>query len=101
MGMQQYVTFGIIDSFTSTLVRRVPPPVPPGRDPLSQTFTVDETGMFLSSIDLFFATKDASVPVTVQIREVELGTPTNQVVSDFAEVEFRSNSIRFLMVNQL
>ena len=84
-GDAQYVTFGIIDSFTSTLVRRVPPPRPPG-DPLSQTFTVDETGMFLSSIDLFFATKDANVPVTVQLREVELGTPTNQVVSDFAEV---------------
>ena len=84
-GDATYVTFGIIDSFTSTLVRRVPPPRPPG-DPLSQTFTVDETGMFLSSIDLFFATKDDNVPVTVQIREVELGTPTNQVVSDFAEV---------------
>ena len=83
-GDARYVTFGVIDSFTSTLVRRVPPPR--RRDPLSQTFTVDETGMFLSSLDIFFATKDDNVPVTIQIREVELGTPTNQVISDFAEV---------------
>ena len=48
-GDATYVTFGVIDSFTSTLVRRVPPP-PRRRDPLSQTFTVDETGMFLSCL---------------------------------------------------
>ena len=88
-GDARYITNGIIETFTlTTVVRRLPPPPPPNDDddPLAQSFTVDETGMFLSSLDLFFAAKDDNVPVTIQIRNVELGTPTNQLVTDFAEV---------------
>ena len=86
-GQARYTTSGIINTFTTTttIVRRPPPPVPPG-DPLAQSFVVDETGMFLSSLDLYFATKDNNIPITVQIRDVELGTPTNQVVQTYAEV---------------
>ena len=94
-GDARYVTNGIINTFTSTttIVRRPPPPPAPiiirqrRRDPLAQSFTVDETGMFLSSLDLFFFEKDDNVPLTVQIRTVELGTPTNDLVYDFAEVD--------------
>ena len=89
-GDARYVTNGIIETFTlTTVVRRLPPPPPPvvnPIDPLAQSFTVDETGMFLSSLDLFFAAKDDNVPVTIQIRNVELGTPTSQLVTDYAEV---------------
>jgi len=88
-GDARYVTNGILQTITeTTVVRRLPPPPPPvvNVDPLAQSFTVDETGMFLSSLDLFFATKDDNVPVTIQIRNVELGTPTNQLVADYAEV---------------
>jgi hypothetical protein len=60
-------------------------------DPLAQTFTVgnnpgesgsdilsveDTNGCFLTSVDLFFANKDSIAPLTVEIRTVELGTPT-------------------------
>ena len=60
-------------------------------DPLAQTFTVgrdieapdfsgdndDDNGVFLTEVDLFFASKPAgNEPVTVEIRSVELGTPT-------------------------
>lgn len=64
-----------------------PPPAapawnpPPGRDPLAQSFFIDtEGGIFATSIDLYFYTKDNSVPVTVDIRTVENGNPTSVVV---------------------
>ena len=86
-GNANYSTSGSINQFTTTTtITRLPPPPAPRRDPLAQSFTVDETGMFLSSLDLYFAEKDDQIPVTVQIRTVELGTPTGQVVNDFAEV---------------
>jgi len=77
-------------------VVRIPPPPPPpappapprprGGDPLAQTFFVDDlTGIYLSKIDLFFQSKAANFPVTVQIRETRLGTPTN-IVLPFSEV---------------
>ena len=32
-----------------------PPPPPPGNDPLAQTFFVDdETGVFITKVDVFF-----------------------------------------------
>ena len=50
-------------------------------DPLAETFLVSETGgVFLSSVDLYFATKDANIPVRVSIRTVENGIPTQIVV---------------------
>ena len=55
-----------------------------GIDPLSQTFKVDENGAFLTSVDLFFATKDPNENLTVEIRTTEFGTPTTQLVQDFA-----------------
>jgi hypothetical protein len=65
-------------------------------DPLAQTFTVggnigqapyatgsseDNYGCFLTAVDLFFANKDSgNCPVNVEIRTVELGTPTRNVL---------------------
>ena len=50
-----------------------------GLDPLCQNFYVDEircpNGLFLSSIDLFFATKDSSIPVSIRIRPTVNGYP--------------------------
>ena len=57
-----------------------------GIDPLSQTFKVDEDGAFLTSVDLFFARKDPNENISVEIRTTELGTPTTQLVQDFARV---------------
>ena len=69
-----------ISSANATFVSRgefVPPPPPPRRrDPLAQTFIVsEESGIFPSSVDVYFATKDASIPVTLEIREVVNGYP--------------------------
>jgi hypothetical protein len=48
--------------------------------PLAQTFYIDNTnypeGIFLSKADLFFATKDPTLPLTVQIRDTSNGYPS-------------------------
>ena len=45
-------------------------------DPLAQTFTIDdENGIIPSSVDIYFASKSDSIPVTLQIREVSFGIP--------------------------
>lgn len=63
-------------------------------DPLAQSFLVgssrglnsfndDINGAFLTAVDLFFAKKDpGNAPVTVEIRLVDLGTPTLTVIGD-------------------
>ena len=86
-----YEANGIVDTFlqTEVIVRRPPQPC----DPLAQTFTVDETGAFLSSIDLFFANVDPTQKVTVSLRTVELGTPTLNLASDHSEVTLDSSQI--------
>ena len=64
-------------------------------DPLAQSFIVDdETGVFLTGVDLYFQEKplDFDVPVTVQIREVELGTPSQRILA-FSEVNMDPDDI--------
>ena len=65
-----------------------------GRDPLAQSFTVDEpSGMNLTSVDLFFGTKDPVERITVEIRTMELGTPTNRPVDQFSTVTLSPDDI--------
>jgi len=55
-------------------------------DPLAQSFYVKEdTGIFLTSVDVFFETKDDSIPVTFQLRPMVNGYPSN-IVIPFSEV---------------
>ena len=50
-------------------------------DPLAQTFIIDTAGgIFMSSCEIYIATKDANIPINLSIRSVENGTPTQQVV---------------------
>ena len=51
------------------------------RDPLAQSFTIDETdGVFVTSVDAFFATKSSTIPVKAEIRNMVNGYPGNKVV---------------------
>ena len=66
-------------------------------DPLAQTFLVDENlypdGIYLSSLDLYFKSKDdGNIPVSVHIRDVEQGIPTNRVVP-FSDVSLNPDSV--------
>jgi len=56
-------------------------------DPLAQSFLVDnETGVFLTSCDVFFRSKDdADIPVTFQLRTMQGGFPTQNVIP-FSEI---------------
>lgn len=50
-------------------------------DPLAQTFLIDNKGgCFLTKVDIFFASKDISIPVTLEIREVVNGYPGKRVL---------------------
>ena len=55
-------------------------------DPLAQTFRVDETGAFLTSVEIFMASKSLSDNLTVEIRPTELATPVDFLIQDFAQV---------------
>jgi len=59
--------------------RTVPAPV--RRDPLAQTFSFP-VNRIISSIGLYFTRKDASIPVTVQIRGVTTGLPNETVLAE-------------------
>jgi hypothetical protein len=62
-------------------------------DPLAQTFMIDDVGgVFLTSVDLFFGTKDTTIPVTVQIREVVNGYPGSTILP-FSETTLNPSSV--------
>ena len=62
-------------------------------DPLAQTFMVQqEGGCFITSVDLFFATKDLKVPVRIEIREVVNGYPGSTVLP-FSRVEKKPSQV--------
>ena len=63
------------------------------RDPLAQSFTVDETGAFLTSFDVYFASKDPQAKVFVELRHVELGTPTNLLVQDYTQLALNPSQV--------
>ena len=78
------------------------PPVYEHRDPIAQTLFISSlltsktrsSGMYLTKVDLFFATKDATRPVTVEIHEVEplTGAITPKVVP-FSKVTVASADV--------
>ena len=53
-----------------------------------QSFRVDETGAFLTSFDVYFASKDPNAKVFVELRHMELGTPTEFLVQNYTQVAF-------------
>ena len=63
------------------------------KDPLAQSFTVDDSeGIFISSVDLYFQSVDFSGPLWIQMREVELGMPVTKYIAG-SEVTVDPNSI--------
>ena len=62
-------------------------------DPLAQTFLVNAVGgAFVSKIDIFFATKDTTIPVSLEIREVVNGTPGKRVLP-FSKVTLNPDQV--------
>ena len=62
-------------------------------DPLAESFeVVDDNGVFVSSCDIYFQTKDDNIPVTLQIRTMQTGLPTNTILP-FAEVVYEPSQV--------
>ena len=62
-------------------------------DPLAQTFMIDDAGgVFLTSIDIFFSSKDANVPVTLQVRNTVNGYP-GQSILPFSETTLNPDAV--------
>jgi hypothetical protein len=64
-------------------------------DPLAQSFLVeDDTGVFLTRCDLFFRDRDdTDIPVTVEVRTMQNGYPT-QIVLPFSEVTLDPSEVQ-------
>jgi hypothetical protein len=64
------------------------------RDPLAQTIVTGPEGAWITSLDLFFASKNqGTTPVRVEVRTVELGTPTLFVIDRAAQATIRPSDI--------
>jgi hypothetical protein len=62
-------------------------------DPLCQSFiTGDGDGVFISSIDIYFRTKSEAIPITLQIRSLRNGIPT-QTIPAFGEVTLEPENV--------
>jgi len=62
-------------------------------DPLAQTFLIEQRGgAFLTKLDIFFATKDSAIPVTLEIREVVNGYPGKRVLP-FSKVTLKPEQV--------
>lgn len=52
-----------------------------GDDPIAESFSVlNVTGIFMTSLDVYFGTKDRTLPVFLELREMLNGIPTTNVV---------------------
>ena len=63
-------------------------------DPLAQSFILDEKGgVFLTSVDVYFNTKETNIPVSMQIRTMENGYPTKSILP-FSDVTIEPTNIQ-------
>lgn len=62
-------------------------------DPLAESIEIPPgEDCFLTSVDVFFRTKDPNIPVTLQIRTMQNGVPT-QVILPFSEVALEPSQV--------
>ena len=81
------VTRNITNVTNNTTVRQV------RRDPLAQSFFVDDsTGIFVTKLNVYFRTKDPTLPVYCQIREIKVGLPTLKILP-FADIEIPAENV--------
>jgi hypothetical protein len=64
-----------------------------GGDPLAQSFVIDDIGgIFVTSLDIFFATKSTTIPVRAEIRNMINGYP-GTVILPFAQKYLNPSSV--------
>ena len=64
------------------------------KQPIAQSFYVDEPkGIYCTKVDLFFAAKDAALPVQIHLRPMVQGFPSAQEIIPGTQVSLPSSSI--------
>ena len=64
------------------------------KHPIAQSFFVDEVaGIYVTKVDLFFATKDSNFPVSVQIRPMDSGFPSGSEIIPGSQVVVAGSSV--------
>ena len=85
--------FSVSQDFTSTTLNTTDGQMVSWYDPLAQTFLVDvDGGVFATDVDLYFSSKDSTLPVRIEIREVINGYPGAKVVP-FSNVVVESANV--------
>ena len=70
-------------------------------DPLAQSFLVSEQGgVFITSVDVYFNTKDSVTPINMQIRTMENGYPTTTILP-FADVTVNAEDVQLSDTGQV
>src|SRR5210317_841889 len=81
------------ESVTKTSIQRGASRQVGYHDPLAETFMIDdEGGVFLTSIDVYFSSKDNNIPVTLQVRNTVNGYP-GQNILPFAEKTLNPSAV--------
>jgi len=84
--IQSNTTVDVAKTLVFQATPQLPRPGGGGKDPLAQTFNIDRTdgsdGVYITSVDLFFKAKDATLGITVQLRETVNGVPSPVVVAE-------------------
>jgi hypothetical protein len=63
-------------------------------DPLAESFLISQTGgVYVTKIDVFFATADPNVPITMQIRAMDNGAPSQTVAPFSTKTLYPNNPI--------
>lgn len=78
-----YTATGTLDTQQTTITTIRPVVTQPPRfiDPVAQSFLIEkQSGAYVTSVDVYFKTKAAVTPVRLQLREMQTGLPTTNVV---------------------
>lgn len=71
----------ITQDFTTTTLNTTNGQIVSWYDPLAQTFLVDTVGgVFATDVDLYFSSKDSTLPVRIELHEVVNGYPGSKVL---------------------
>jgi hypothetical protein len=69
------------------------------KQPIAQSFFIDEpNGIYVTKVDLFFATKDESLPVQIQLRPIVNGLPSDTEIIPGSQVVVAASSINVDLV---
>jgi len=69
------------------------------KQPIAQSFYIDEpSGIYVTKVDLFFATKDSALPVQIQLRPIVNGLPSDTEIIPGSQVVIASSGINVDLV---